>query len=338
MMIRIDGARGEGGGQVLRSALALSMTTGQSFRINNIRAGRKRPGLMRQHLTSVLAARDVCTGKVEGAELGSTELTFHPGEIAGGDYQFAVGTAGGTGLVFQTVFPALLMADEASTIRFEGGTHNPFCPPFDFLRDSYLSALKGADIHGDITLERSGFYPAGGGAFVARIQPAAMETKLDLVERGALLGVTGEARVANLPGGIAEREAKTVIKQLDLDVDAVQIRTVESAGPGNVLIMKLAFEAHSEIYAGFGEQGTRAERIADRVAKSIKRHLHSNAVIGPYLADQLLLPMALGAGGRFTMMRPSQHFETNVETIQKFLDVPIRYVEEREGLWLVEVG
>jgi RNA 3'-terminal phosphate cyclase (ATP) len=338
MMIRIDGSRGEGGGQVLRSALALSMTTGQSFRIENIRAGRKRPGLMRQHLTSVLAAREVCDGRVEGAELGSTELTFHPDEIRGGDYKFAVGTAGGTGVVFQTVFPALLMADETSTLKFEGGTHNPFCPPFEFLRDSFLAALKGADIHGEMTLERAGFYPAGGGAFSATVQPAAMETALDLTRRGALLGVTGEARVSNLPAGIAEREAKTVIKQLGLDDDTVQIRTVDAAGPGNVLIMKLAFEAHSEIYAGFGEHGIRAERIADRVAKSITRHLHSTAVVGPYLADQLLLPMALGAGGRFTMMRPSQHFETNVETIQQFLDVPIRYAEEQDGLWLVEVG
>ena len=337
-MIRIDGSKGEGGGQVLRSALALSMTTGQSFRIEKIRAGRKRPGLMRQHLTSVLAAREVCDGKVDGAEIGSTELTFRPGEIRGGDYKFAVGTAGGTGLVFQTIFPALLMADEPSTVKFEGGTHNPFCPPFDFLRDSFLRALKGANMHAEITLDRAGFYPAGGGAFSASIQPAAMDTPLDLTQRGDLIGVTGEARTANLPGGIAEREAKTMMAKLELDESAIAIRSVEASGPGNVLIMKVEFEALNEIYAGFGEHGTRAEKVAERVAKAIKRHLNSDAAVGPYLADQLLVPMALGAGGRFSMMRPSLHFETNVETIGQFLDVPIRYVEEQEGLWLVEVG
>jgi len=337
-MIRIDGARGEGGGQVLRSALALSMTTGQSFRIENIRAGRKRPGLMRQHLTSVLAAREVCNGKVDGAELGSSELTFHPDEIHAGDYHFAVGTAGGTGLVFQTVFPALLMADEVSSLKLEGGTHNPASPPFEFLRDGFLSALKRANMLGEMTLERAGFYPAGGGAFAATVHPAAMETALDLTSRGSLIGVTGQARVANLPEAIAEREAKTMIAQLGLDETAVKIETVESAGPGNILLMTMKFENHTEVYAGFGEHGTRAERIAERVAKSIKRHLHSNAVVGPYLADQLLVPLAMGAGGRFTMMRPILHFETNVETIRKFLDAKIRYVEEAEGMWLVEVN
>lgn len=337
-MIRIDGSRGEGGGQIVRSALALSMATGQSLSIENIRAGRKKPGLMRQHLTSVLAAREVCDGTVDGAELGSTAITFHPGEIRGGDYHFPIGTAGATSLVFQTVFPALLLADGPSTLKLEGGTHNGMSPPFEFLRDSFLGALAGIDIEAELEMDRAGFYPAGGGVVRASVKPSALDQKIDLTERGELQQVQGEARVANLPSKIAEREAKTLCDQLDLDEDAVRVRTTDSAGPGNVLLAWIEFENRTEVYSGVGEHGVRAERIAERVAKSVRRHLRSKAVVGPHLADQLLLPMALGSGGRFTMMRPSQHFETNVETVQQFLDVPIRYAEEDEGLWLVEVG
>ncbi|MDF1807081.1 RNA 3'-terminal phosphate cyclase [Hyphomonas sp.] len=337
-MIRIDGSRGEGGGQIVRSALALSMATGQSFTIENIRAGRKKPGLMRQHLTSVLAAREVCDGRVDGAELGSTAITFHPGEIRGGDYHFPIGTAGGTGLVFQTVFPALLLADEPSTLKLEGGTHNGMSPPFEFLRDSFLGTLAGIGVEAEMTLDRSGFYPAGGGIVRADVKPCALDQRLDLTDRGALKQIHGEARVANLPGGIAEREAKTLRASLDLGEDAVLIRSIDAAGPGNVLLTWLEFENYTDVYSGVGEHGVRAERIAERVAKSVRRHLRSKAVVGPHLADQLLLPMALGSGGRFTMMRPSLHFETNIETVQQFLDVPIRYAEEEEGLWLVEVG
>lgn len=337
-MIRIDGSRGEGGGQIVRSALALSMATGQSFSIEKIRAGRKKPGLMRQHLTSVMAAREVCQGKVDGAELGSTAITFHPGEIRAGDYHFPIGTAGGTGLVFQTVFPALLLAEETSTVKLEGGTHNGMSPPFEFLRDSFLPAMAGIGVEATLDMDRAGFYPAGGGIVRANVKPCALDRKLDLTDRGALKKLHGEARVANLPGDIAEREAKTLCAQLDLEEDAVRIRHADALGPGNALLAWLEFEGVTEVYSGVGEQGVRAERIAERVAKSVRRHLRSKAVVGPHLADQLLLPMALGSGGRFTMMRPSLHFETNVETVGQFLDVPIRHAEEEEGLWLVEVG
>ena len=337
-MIKIDGSRGEGGGQIVRSSLALSMATGQSFTIENIRAGRQKPGLMRQHLTSVLAAKQVCGARVEGAELGSRSITFHPGEIAGGDYHFAIGSAGGTGLVFQTVFPALLLAEETSTLKLEGGTHKGMSPPFEFLRDSFLGAMAGIGIEARLELDRAGFYPAGGGIVRGSVQPAALDRKLDLTQRGALKRVHGEARVANLSGRIAEREANTLREQLDLDETAVVIREANAIGPGNVLLAWIEFEGLTEVYSGIGEHGVRAERVAERVAKSVRRHLRSKAAVGPYLADQLLLPMALGSGGKFTMMRPSQHFETNVETVHQFLDVPIRYIEEEDGLWLVEVG
>ena len=337
-MIKIDGSRGEGGGQVLRTSLALSMATGQPFTIENIRAGRKKPGLMRQHLTSVLAAREVCQGEVKGAELNSTALSFHPGEIASGDYHFAIGSAGGTGLVFQTVFPALLLADEASTLKLEGGTHNGMSPPFESLADSFLRALQPIGVEAELDLKRSGFYPAGGGLVTGRVAPSALDRKLDLTERGALKRIHGEARVSNLKGNIAEREIKVASEALGLDEGAIVMRDAQSLGPGNTLLIWVEFEHHTEVYSAVGEQGVRAERVAERAAKEVRRHVNSNAAVGQHLADQLLLPMALGSGGRFTTLPPTEHFTTNVETIGKFLDVPIRYEPVENGVYLVEVG
>ena len=337
-MIRIDGSLGEGGGQILRSALSLSMATGQSFTIRNIRANREKPGLMRQHLTSVRAAAEVSGGDAEGVELGSTQLTFRPGEIRAGTYHFPIGTAGGVSLVFQTIFPALLLADASSTVWLEGGTHNGMSPPFEFIRDSFLGALQRAGIKAELEMKQAGFYPAGGGDVRARVHPSDLDQRLDLTERGALRGIRVEARVSNIPERIAEREAAVLRDKLDLPEDAVSVQSVPSLGPGNVILLWLDFEGGTEVYSGVGEHGVRAERIAERVVKAVHRHMRSDAAVGPYLADQLLLPLALGSGGRFTMMRPSQHFKTNVETIRAFLDVPVRYEETDQETWLVEIG
>lgn len=189
-MITIDGSKGEGGGQVLRSALTLSATTGQPFRIEKIRAKRQKPGLMRQHLTCVLAAAEICGGHADGATIGSTELTFTPGEMRFGDFEFCVGTAGSTGLVFQTVLPALMTCDERSNIVFKGGTHNPASPSFEAITDSFLSALATADIQVDAEIIKRGFYPAGGGEWRATIHPSDRAEPIELMERGKLKSIS----------------------------------------------------------------------------------------------------------------------------------------------------
>ncbi|HUK89269.1 MAG TPA: RNA 3'-terminal phosphate cyclase, partial [Blastocatellia bacterium] len=190
-MIVIDGSFGEGGGQILRSSLALALVTGQAFRITNIRAGRKNPGLLRQHLTAVSAATEVGEADVTGASIGSKELSFSPTRIKPGKYSFAVGTAGSTTLVLQTVLPALAIAGEASTITLEGGTHNPFAPPFDFLVKAFLPLLNrmGSDV--SCSLLRYGFYPAGGGKMEVCIGPANQLRPIDLTERGAAVSRRG---------------------------------------------------------------------------------------------------------------------------------------------------
>ena len=209
-MIEIDGSQGEGGGQVLRTSLALSMVSGSPFRIQNIRAGRKKPGLMRQHLTSVNAAAEVCQARVQGNELGSLELEFFPGTVRPGNYHFSVGTAGSTTLVCQTVLPALMTASAPSTLTLEGGTHNPFAPPFDFLERVFAPVVETMGPKIDLMIERYGFYPAGGGKVQLRIEPVESLAPIDLTERGEIISKKGEVLYAHLPHDIAVRELKVI--------------------------------------------------------------------------------------------------------------------------------
>jgi RNA 3'-terminal phosphate cyclase (ATP) len=199
-MLTIDGSMGEGGGQVLRSSLALSLLTSTPLRIGKIRAGRARPGLMRQHLMAVHAATTISDAEVSGAELGSTELTFRPQAIRAGDYRFAIGGAGSTTLVFQTILlPLLLGASAPSTLCFEGGTHNPMAPPFEFLQRVFLPLLARMGARVEVSLSRHGFYPAGGGRWSATVHPAARLARLDLLERGAVHTQSAVALCASVP-------------------------------------------------------------------------------------------------------------------------------------------
>jgi RNA 3'-terminal phosphate cyclase (ATP) len=214
-LLTIDGSQGEGGGQILRSALALSLVTGRPFRIFHLRAGRARPGLLRQHLCAVRAAAEIGGAVVTGADLGSSELVFEPHTVRSGSYTFAVGSAGSATLVFQTVLPALMLAEETSTLELEGGTHNPAAPPYDFIARAFLPLLGQMGPRVSVTLERPGFYPAGGGRFVATIEPTLKLTPIDLEERGALLSRSASATVAALPRRIAERELARLAERLD---------------------------------------------------------------------------------------------------------------------------
>ena len=230
-MLAIDGAVGEGGGQVLRTALALSAVTGTPFRIERIRARRKRPGLLRQHLTAVRAIAEVCSARVSGVELGAAALSFEPGATRHGDYHFAVGTAGSAGLVFQTVLPPLLMAAGRSRLIFEGGTHNPMAPPFDFIAQTFLPLLQRMGANVSVELERPGFYPAGGGRFVVDVTGGAPLRGLSLLTRGAIERVSIKAVVSKIPQHVATREIKVLADQLaDLPLEA-EVAEVQSPVP-----------------------------------------------------------------------------------------------------------
>jgi RNA 3'-terminal phosphate cyclase (ATP) len=337
-MITIDGSIGEGGGQVLRTSLALSMLTGQPFRIEKIRAGRDRPGLLRQHLTAVRAARDVCEAEVGGDAIGSRELSFTPGKVTGGHYEFAVGTAGSATLVLQTVLPALLVAGERSTLLLEGGTHNPWAPPFDFLQRAFLPLVGRMGPTVTAELDRYGFYPAGGGRFRVTIDPVTRLAPLNLVERGEIRQKRATAIVSQLPMDIALRELKVVSKRLGIPVDPPDIVFVKDpVGPGNVVFIEIEGEHVTEVFTGFGQHGVRAEAVAEKVAKEVRRYLAAGVPVGEHLADQLLVLMGT-AGGRFRTMAPSRHTTTNIEVIKAFLPAEIvtTCIDEARGVWEVE--
>jgi RNA 3'-terminal phosphate cyclase (ATP) len=339
-MIVIDGSMGEGGGQVLRSSLALSLLGGVPLGITNIRAGRARPGLMRQHLMAVQAASAISDAEVSGAELGSTQLQFRPRALRGGDYRFAIGGAGSTTLVFQTILlPLLLGTTTASTLSFEGGTHNPMAPPFDFLQSCFLPLLARMGAKVEVSLERHGFYPAGGGQWSAKVQPLARLAGLELLDRGEIRSQSAAALCASLPGSIGVRQVDALAAALGWERARCLPRMIQDTrGPGNALIATIESEHVTEQLTGFGERGVSAESVAARVSEEARRYLAAGVPVGEHLADQLLLPLALGGGGRFRTLRPSLHCTTQVELLKLFIGAQVRAIEEGADVWRFEVS
>lgn len=318
-MIVIDGSRGEGGGQILRSALALSILTRTAFRMERIRAGREKPGLLRQHLTAVRAAQEVSSADVSGAELGSRELTFKPRTVQGKEARFDIGSAGSTTLVLQAVLPALLRATTPSTLTIEGGTHNPASPSYEFLSRSFVPLLARMGAKVDLTLERPGFYPAGGGILRCHVEPSALGV-LELEERGPLVRRRAIAIVSGMPPAVAERELRVARDRLGLSRDEVEKQEVSAdRGPGNAFLVIQEFANVTIVSSGFGGRGVRAEEVAEQAIGPALRFLETKAALCEHLADQLLLPMAMGRGGIFTTTEPSAHLTTQIETLKLFL-------------------
>ena len=326
--LTIDGAQGEGGGQVLRTSLALALTTGRPVRFVRIRARRSKPGLRAQHLACVRAAAAVGCAEVSGAELGSQELTFRPQALAPGDHTVDVGTAGSTGLVLQTVLPALLRASAPSTLRLRGGTHNPLAPPFEFLRRCYFPLVErvGGRVTGE--LGRPGFFPQGGGAATYRITPAATLAPFELLERGGRRAAGAEALISRLPRHVAERELEVVRRELGW---RGEVRELGAAGPGNALLLWAEYEHVALVVASFGERGLPAERVARRAVQDVRRYEESTAPVGPHLADQLVLLLALAGGGAFRATELTGHTRTQMTVIPRFLPVRISSREVAGG-------
>jgi len=337
-MILIDGSQGEGGGQILRTSLALSMITRQPFIITGIRAGRQTPGLMRQHLTAVNAAAEVSGAEVTGNAINSQELTFAPGEITPGEYRFAVGTAGSGTLVLQTVLPALLTAREPSHLTLEGGTHNPYAPPFDFLDKAYLPVLNKMGASVTATLERPGFYPTGGGAIEVTIESCEGLVPLDLMERGKIKRRSAWAVVARLPRSIGEREVKAAREVLGWEDRCFSVEEVlDSQGPGNVFFIEIKSRHITEVFTGFGERGVPAETVGSRAASQALEYIDTGAPVGRHLADQLLIPMALAGGGEFLTVPPTRHTRTNIDVMGGFLDLDITCEKIAGKQWKIAI-
>ena len=320
-LIEIDGSQGEGGGQILRTALGMSLVTGRPFRITRIRAGRAKPGLMRQHLACVRAAESVGNAPSDGAEVGSAEITFTPGPITAGEFHFSIGTAGSTTLVVQAILPALLVAPGRCRIVVEGGTHNKAAPPFEYLDRVLFPLLRRAGASVSATLDKAGFFPAGGGRIVVEVEPRphAEHRPLELLERGEPTGRRATAYTSRLPAHIARRELEVVRHRLGLAEEHLHLCGVaEPVGPGNALVVELASEHVTEVFSAPGEMGKSAERIARDVSDEARAYLASGAPVGEHLADQMMSPLAVLAGGRYRAASLTPHTRTNLAVLQAF--------------------
>lgn len=345
-MIEIDGSFGEGGGQIIRSSLALAAVTGRAFSINNIRAGRKKSGLKRQHVVGVKAAAQICDAKVTGAELESSQITFEPGPIRGGNFRFQINSAGSTTLVAQTVLPALMLAEERSTVSVTGGTHNPGGPPFDFLQRVYVPQLNKFGPQVSANLQSHGFYPAGGGEIELTIEPAKKLNGIELLKRSGKPTPKVTAIVSSLPRHIAERECDVIRRKSNWNSSCFEIVEVRNpVGPGNVVLIELASENVSAMFTEIGRQGVTAERVARSVYRQASAHLEAEIPVGEFLADQILLPMGLAAAqGQQSCFKTgslSSHSETHIEILKRFLDISIEteVVEsDKEKSVIVRVG
>jgi RNA 3'-terminal phosphate cyclase (ATP) len=340
-MIEIDGSAGEGGGQILRTSLALSMCTGQPFTLSKIRAGRGKPGLMRQHLTCVNAAAEVCGADVQGAELSSQSLVFTPGPVRAGDFEFNVGTAGSCTLVLQTVWPALMLADGPSRVKLGGGTHNPMAPTFHFLERSYAPLLKKLGANAELTLRRLGFFPAGGGEIEVKIWPAEETLQpFDLNDRGAEVEAYGECFAPAIPRSVVRRELEQLGQALGWTEQQLREGPArQHEGPGNALLATLVHEHLTEVFSGFGQRGVSAEKVACDLVREVQAYQNASGALGPHLADQWALPLALAVWKRqreasFTTVELTSHAKTNFEVIERFL--PLRFSQSFfEGAWRV---
>jgi RNA 3'-terminal phosphate cyclase (ATP) len=334
--IYIDGSFGEGGGQVLRTSLALAAVTGKHLHINNIRVNRPKPGLAKQHLTCVEAICEVCGGKSKGAAVGSTSLDFEPGQIKAGNYHFEIGSAGSASLVVQTVMPVLFCADGVSRVAITGGTHNAWAPPFDFIKDSFLPAIAGAGFKADCRLIRYGFYPAGGGEIVFEISPKqeGAKSEIDLCEAMVNPKISARIYTSKLPIHIADKQRKLLLSS-GLNFETIEhIDVKDSSSAGNCVVIGIIGANREIVLTGFGSRGKPSEKVINEVVSETRDYLNSGAAIDHYLADQILIYMAMRQGGRFTTNEISKHLTTNIEVIKKILPVDFT-VKERGAVYEV---
>lgn len=331
-MIHIDGSQGEGGGQVLRTSLTMAILTGQEVMVSNIRANRSKPGLAPQHVTAVKAAAKISGGQLEGAQKGSIEISFKPGELRPGRYSFNIPTAGAATLVLQTIFVPLSLAGRSSTVTISGGTHVSWSPCFHYLDLNWLAVLRRAGYSANLNLDRAGFYPKGGGHITARIYPAEKITPLDLTDRGLLKRIGGISAVANLNLDIAKRQRRQARKQLTARAPIeIRMQSLEAPGSGTVLLLVGEFENSRACYFSLGEPGKPAEQVADEAAFALDDFLDTDGAVDRYLADQLLLPLAVAEGpSRIHTECVTQHLLTNADIIQAFSPMHIQ-IQGEEG-------
>jgi len=330
----IDGSFGEGGGQIIRSSLALSMITLRPIEIHSIRAGRKNGGLRNQHLTSVNAAAEICNADVTGNRLGSTRITFTPNTIKAGNYTFATGSAGSTFLVFQTIFPALMIQKEESHLVIRGGTHNLKAPPAEFIEHSFLGTMKKLGVKSSLKLNRYGFYPKGGGEVEISITPSELNS-VDFTELSPITTIEAQPVVVRQPRTVADSQAEAILALLpNAEITPLFPKAV---GPGNSVSISVIRNEIRQVFTGFGKRNCSPAIIARVVAQRALAHSEADYFCDSHLTDQLMIPLLLAGGGTFTCPKPTLHATTNAEVIRMFTDKEITFREIDSGKWLCTV-
>jgi len=325
-VIRLDGSMGEGGGQILRTALALSMLTGRSFEVINIRSRRPRPGLRPQHLEAVRACARVGSAVVEGAVENSPRIRFEPGPVRPGRYRFEIRTAGSASLVLQTAYLPLAFAGGDSRVEIRGGTHVPWSPCYQYLEYQWAPWLGRLGLRVSLELKRAGFYPEGGGEMRADIRAAADLTGLTCLSRGRLEEVTGFSAACNLPGHIAERQVRGARRLLDREGLPCDIRTgsLPAQGRGTFIVLQARCEGGAGCYSALGAPGKPAEKVGEEAARALLDYVGSGAALDEYLADQILLPLSvIPAESAYTTACVTQHLLTNAEVVRRFVAAEI---------------
>ncbi len=341
-LVSIDGSGSEGGGQVLRTALALSAATGRGFELSRIRAQRLRPGLQPQHLAAVRAAALACGAEVHGGFDGSPDLRFLPQAPEAGEFSFEIGGAGAATLVLQTVVPILALAGAASRVSVLGGTHVPRSPSFDFLARHWAVVVERLGLVARPTLVRTGFAPKGEGRIDCEVQPWTRPATLDLDRRGSLLAVRGVAGAARLRGDVARRASEAArellweARRIETAIDVVE---ANASSPGSFLQIEAIFEHGRAAFSVLGERGQPAELMGERAARRLLGFVETDSsVVDPWLADQLAVPLALArGGGRLLTSEVSSHLERVAGVLRAF-GVPAETHGRRGGPGGLEVG
>jgi RNA 3'-terminal phosphate cyclase (ATP) len=347
--ILLDGSSGEGGGQILRTALSLSAITSRPFAIERIRANRIKPGLRPQHREAALACARLCAAEVEGAEVGSDRLVFRPTKpVEPGEHVCDIGTAGSTPLLFQTLCWPLALAGGRSQLTLRGGTHQQYSPTFHFLALVWAPAVARLGFHFDVALQAAGFYPEGGGELTAVVDPAHAMPPLDLRHRGTLTEVEVVAMVAGLSFGVAERLADRALRRLremGVAADATRVPVPARRSAGSHLMLVAHFERARAGFGALGDRGQTPDRAADEAVQAYAAFVQRGGAVDRYLGDQLVVPAALVAAGllppppgvvpatRYTVSNVTKHLVTNLDVVKRFLDVDARVLgrEEEEG-------
>lgn len=340
-LVVIDGSRGEGGGQILRTSLTLAVLTGRPTRIERIRAARGRPGLRPQHLTAVRAAAAICRGELEGDEIASQTVTIKPGgRVEPGEYIFDVakaaegGSAGSVGLVLQTVLLPLALADGASDLILQGGTHVAWAPSASYLEHVFLPTVARMGIHAEVEVAQWGFYPVGGGVVQVHVPGRGDALRpIALTRQGQIERIWGIAAVTNLPSHIPQRmanRARNVLAEEGLEA-RVEPRRLRGSGPGAGIFL---FVEYGRVVAGFtayGRKGLPAERVAEAACEDLLTHHRTGAPVDPHLADQLVVPTALADGeSHLVTSEITPHLLTNISVVQEFLNCTFK-VKGHEG-------